>query len=199
MKTLFLVSITFLFFLFSCNSGTKTSEQKVTFGIHEVTKVSEMPNEIIDTLKSMNVQIESDQQKSVIGYITKADSMVLPIDLSEQNLKIVKTIFPVDKEQKYYPIVAINPSPVIDISYIKKTKAKGNNVEIYFNFEGATKWANLTKQNVGKSIAFIIDDQIYSMPVINAEIKNGFAMIYGLNNEAIAKNISESLNVSIPK
>jgi hypothetical protein len=43
------------------------------------------------------------------------------------------------------------------------------------------------------------DNQIYSMPMINGEIKQGIAMISGLNNESIAKNISESLNLSIPK
>jgi len=37
------------------------------------------------------------------------------------------------------------------------------------------------------------------MPIINGEIKHGIAMITGLNNETIAKSISESLNLSIPK
>jgi len=65
--------------------------------------------------------------------------------------------------------------------------------------EGAKKWADFTKQNIGKTIAFTIDNQVYSMPIINGEIKQGIAMITGLNSESIAKNISESLNLSIPK
>jgi preprotein translocase subunit SecD len=199
MKTIFLVSMSFLFFLFSCNSQTNTNGQKVVFGIHVVANVSEIPAAIIDTLKSRGVQLESNQQQPVLCYITKTDSMVLRYDFSEQNIKLVKTFYLVDKEQKYYAIVGIRPNTVIDIASIKKTKANGSNVEIYFNYKGAKEWEDFTKQNIGKSIAFIIDNQIYSIPVINGEIKNGIAMITGLNNESIAKNISESLNLSIPK
>ncbi len=183
MRTLYFISIIFLFFLDSCDSVPKTSRQKVIFGIHEIVKMSEIPGAIIDTLKLMNVQIEGNQQQSVIGYITKEDSMVLQLNLYGQDFKIVKTIYPVGREQKYYAIVPIRPSSLIDISDIKKTKVKGNNVEIYFNLEGANKWANLTKENIGKSIAFIIDKQIYTMPVINNEIRNGMAIINGFNSK----------------
>jgi len=196
MRTLYFISIAFLCFLYSCNSETKTNGQKVTFGIHELVNISDIPNAIIDTLKSKNIQIESNQQQHVIGYITKVDSMVLQHNLSRQDYIIVQTIYPVDKEQKYYAIAAIRPNSVIDNSYIKTTKVKGNNVEIYFNMEGANKWSDLTKQNIGKPVAFIIDNQIYTMPVINAEIRNGIAIINGLKNVTIAKNISESLNLS---
>ena len=60
--------------------------------------------------------------------------------------------------------------------------------------KGANKWADLTKKNIGKTLAFIIDNQIYTMPVINTEIRNGVALINGLENETFSKNISESLN-----
>ena len=199
MKTMFVMSMSFLFFLFSCDSQTKTNGQKVVFGINVVANVSEIPTAIIDTLKSKGVQIESNQQRPVLGYISKADSMVLQIDLSEQNIKLVKTIYLADKDQKYYGLVGIRPNTVINTASLKNTKANGTNVEIYFNSKGTNDWAEFTKQNIGKSIAFIIDNQVYAIPVINGEIKHGIAMITGLNNESIAKNISESLNLSIPK
>ena len=199
MRAAFLMSITLLFFLFSCNSQTNTKGQKVVFGINVVANVSEIPAAIIDTLKSKGVKIESNQQQPVLGYISKADSMVLQCNLSEKNIKLVKTIYLTDKEQKYYAIVGIRPNTVMNIASIKKTKANGSTVEIYFNSKGAKEWADFTKQNIGKTIAFLIDNQIYCMPVINGEIKHGIAMITGLNNETIAKNISESLNLSIAK
>lgn len=62
--------------------------------------------------------------------------------------------------------------------------------------EGATKWSDLTKQNIGKSVAFIIDNQIYAMPEINSEIRNGVALITNFENEIIT-SISELLNSSI--
>lgn len=197
MKTLYFISITFLYFLGSCNSGIETNGHKVTFGIYEVIKTSEVPNAIIDTLKSSGVQIESNQHQSVIGYITKADSIFIQIDLSGQNLQLVKTVYPVDKEQKNYALVAIRTSSIINNSHIKKTKVNGNSVEIYFNYEGAKKWADLTKKSIGNQVAFIIDNQIYTITSINNEIKNGVARINGFNTEMEAKNISEALNSSI--
>jgi preprotein translocase subunit SecD len=197
MKTLYLISITFLFFLFSCNSETKTSSKKVTFGIHEIVQISDISDALIDTLKAMNVQIEKNQQQSVIGYISKADSTALQINLSKQNIQFVKTVYPVDKEQKYCAVFAIRPNSVLDNSHIKKTKVNGKNVEIYFNYEGAKKWAELTKKNIGKTIVFVIEDHVYAMPIINSEIRNGVALINNLESELIANSISDSLNSSI--
>ena len=120
--------------------------------------------------------------------------MVYQPVLSKENFKLVKTIYTVDNEQKYDGIVALKTNPGIDNSDIKKTKCNGNMVEIYFNSKGAEKWAELTRKNIGNSVAFIIDNQIYSMPIVNGEIKNGIALINELENEAIAKSIAESLN-----
>ncbi len=52
LKAVFLVSFTFLIFLFSCDSEQKTNNQKVVFGIHEVININEIPAAVIDSLKS---------------------------------------------------------------------------------------------------------------------------------------------------
>jgi preprotein translocase subunit SecD len=197
MKTLNLITILFLFVLSSCNSSVKTIDEKVTFGVYEVVNINEIPKSIIDTLKAKNIQFESNTQLSIIGYIQKADSLLLQIDLSGDNLKLVKTFYTLDKDKIYHAIVAVKPNPVIDISDIKKTRSKSNKVDLYFNMKGADKWADLTKKNIGKTLAFIIDNQIYAMPVINAEIRNGIALINGLENETSAQSISELLNSGI--
>jgi len=197
MKAIFLVSISFLFFLNSCDSQTKTNGQKVVFGIHVVANISEIPTAIIDTLKAKGVQVDSTEQQPFLGYITTADSLILHYDLSKQNIKLAKTVYLADKEQKYYAVVGIRPNSVMNIESIKNTKANGNSVEIYFNLEAAQEWAIFTKQNIGKTIAFTLDNQIYSMPIIKGEIKQGIAIITGFDNESIAKDFSESLNLSI--
>jgi len=63
--------------------------------------------------------------------------------------------------------------------------------------KGDKKWAELTKNNIGKMVAFTIDDLIYTMLNIMTEIKTGEALINGLGNETNAKNISQALNTSI--
>ena len=123
--------------------------------------------------------------------------MALQLDLSNENLKLVRTVFPVDIGQKHHAVFAIRPKPVIDNSHIKKTNASGNTVVIYFTMEGARKWAELTKNNLGNVLVFVIDNQVYSMPVISAEIKNGVAVIQNLPSETTANTISEALNSGI--
>lgn len=195
MKTLNLITIIFLFVLSSCNYEVKTNSTKATFGIYEVVNTDEIPKSVIDTLKAMNIQLENNTQLSIVGYIQYADTTCLRLDFSSDNLKLVKTFYTIDKDNRYYAIVATKLNPVIVNSDIKNAKNNSNNVEIYFNMKGSNKWADLTKNSIGKTLAFIIDDMIYTMPLINAEIRNGVAVINGLENETSAKNISESLNL----
>jgi preprotein translocase subunit SecD len=195
MKTLNLITIIFLFVLSSCNGEVKTNGKKATFGIYEIVKIDEIPKSVIDTLKALNIQLESNTQLSIVGYIQLVDTTCLHLDFSGDNLKLLKTIYTVDKDNKYYAIVATKLNPVLDNSDINNTKSNRNNVEIYFNMKGSNKWADLTKHSIGKTLAFIIDDMIYSMPLINAEIRNGVALINELENETTANNISKSLNL----
>ncbi len=195
MKTLNLITIIFLFVLSSCNYEVKTNSKKATFGIYEVVNTDEIPKSVIDTLRAMSIQLENNTQLSIVGYIQNADTTCLCLDFSSDSLKLVKTFYTIDKDNRYYAIVATKLNPVIVNSDIKNAKNNSNNVEIYFNMKGSNKWADLTKNSIGKTLAFIIDDMIYTMPLINAEIRNGVAVINGLENETSAKNISESLNL----
>jgi preprotein translocase subunit SecD len=193
MKTLYTISIILTFFLFSCNSGTNSGHPQVTFGIHEIAPWIELSDSTMETLKNRNVQLEKSPQQFVVGYISKADSM----DVTIQNLRFIRTHYPVDPKQNYSAVVAVLVKSAIDNSCIKKTKANGNNVEIYFNQEGAKRWSDLTKKSIGRTVAFIIDNQIFAMPAIQSEIRNGAAIINNLENETIARRISESLNSGI--
>jgi len=199
MKTLNLLTVIFLFILFSCNSQVQTNAEKVNFGVFEMVKTNEIPDHVMDSIQARNVQLENNTKTAVIGYILKSDLSVLQLDFSEENIKLVKTFNTVDPDKEYYSIAGVKLNPVMNNSDIKKTKVDGNNVNIYFNLKGARKWADMTKNNVGNMVAFVIDNQIYSMARVNSEIRKGIAMIYGLENEIIAKEISESLNASIPK
>ena len=199
MKTFNLITVIILFTFFSCSTQVNTNVEKVNFGVYEMVKTNEIPDHVRDSIQARNVQLENNTKTAVIGYILKSDLSVVQLDFSEENIKLVKTFNIVDPDKEYYSIAAVKLSPVMNNSDIKKTKVDGNNVYIYFNLKGARKWADMTKNNVGNMVAFVIDNQIYSMPRVNSEIRKGIAMIYGLENEIIAKEISESLNASIPK
>ena len=54
-------------------------------------------------------------------------------------------------------------------------------VSMKMNTEGARRWAQMTKANVGKAIAIVLDGVVYSAPRVNGEIAGGSSQITGSN------------------
>lgn len=52
-------------------------------------------------------------------------------------------------------------------------------VTIQMNSEGAKAWKRLTGENIGKQVAIVLDDYVYSYPVVNDEIPSGRSSISG--------------------
>ncbi len=52
-------------------------------------------------------------------------------------------------------------------------------VSMSMNAEGANIWARLTKDNIGKQIAIVLDGTVYSYPTVNGEITGGNSEISG--------------------
>lgn len=52
-------------------------------------------------------------------------------------------------------------------------------VSMRMNAEGASRWARITEENVGNSIAIVLDNMVYSAPNINEPIKGGSSQISG--------------------
>ena len=67
------------------------------------------------------------------------------------------------------------------ITDARQDYGQSNQVEvtIQMNSEGAKAWKRLTGENIGKQIAIVLDDYVYSYPVVNGEIPNGRSSISG--------------------
>ena len=67
------------------------------------------------------------------------------------------------------------------ITDARQDYGQNNQVEvtIQMNQEGAKTWKRLTSENIGKQIAIVLDDLVYSYPVVNGEIPNGRSSISG--------------------
>ena len=52
-------------------------------------------------------------------------------------------------------------------------------VSMTMNAEGANIWARLTKENIGKQIAIVLDGTVYSYPTVQSEITGGSSSITG--------------------
>ncbi len=71
----------------------------------------------------------------------------------------------------------------------------GNEAEVHFsmNAEGAKRWANLTRENVGKPLAIVLDGFVVSAPNVNSEIKGGSSTISGNFTQAEATDLATIL------
>ncbi|MGD2035301.1 MAG: hypothetical protein PVF73_09615 [Bacteroidales bacterium] len=195
MKTHYIYIIIALLSITSCKQHENQIQEKVSFEIYETLTKNEVPNSLIDEFMQMNVQLNMDTQSPIIAFLP-VDSTILLSKITNDKVKFLQTAQPVDKDNKYFAIVAVKKQSDISTTDLKKTKPNQNNVEIYFNLQGANKWSDLTKNNIGKMIAFSIDNIIYTLTSVNGEIKNGTAIINGLKNEDLAIKISKSLNAS---
>ena len=66
-------------------------------------------------------------------------------------------------------------------------------VSMTMDADGAKTWARLTKDNIGKSIAIVLDGYVYSFPKVNTEITGGRSQITGTFTLEEAKDLANVL------
>ena len=66
-------------------------------------------------------------------------------------------------------------------------------VSMSMNRDGARRWAALTKANVGKAVAIVLDGVVYSAPRVNSEIDGGQSSISGNFTVEDTKDLANTL------
>ena len=66
-------------------------------------------------------------------------------------------------------------------------------VSMSMNTDGARRWAQLTKQNIGRSIAIVLDNYVYSAPNVSTEITGGNSIITGNFSPEQSKDLANVL------
>ena len=133
----------------------------------------------------------------VVGYVSAADTAEVNAILRSP---IAKTIMPADlklawtvKPEKMqggheaFQLVAlqtVNGQPVLTGDVVTRATSEYDNlqgqvVSMTMNDEGARSWSRITGQNIGKAIAIVLDDQVYSFPNVNSQIDGGRSQISG--------------------
>ena len=132
------------------------------------------------------------------------------LDIIAQNYEKNESIpkfepIPVNREDGFYATIdydqnrkdfTLEESPAItqkDILEVQRG-AGNSSVDITFNKEGAQKFYLLTKDNIGKPIAIVVDKYIVSMPVVWVAILGGKASIGGDFTEEEVENIIRRLS-----
>lgn len=105
-----------------------------------------------------------------------------------RNLKLAWTVKPRGNQPDMLELVALKGSRdntaalggevIVDARQEIDQNAKAE-VTIQMNNEGAKSWKRLTGENIGKQVAIVLDDYVYSFPVVNDEIPNGRSSISG--------------------
>lgn len=94
------------------------------------------------------------------------------------------------------------PGDVVDRASGERNMGSISNepvVSMRMNTEGAQKWAKITEENVGNSIAIVLDNMIYSAPNINEKIAGGSSQISGNFTLSEAQDLANILQAgSLP-
>ncbi|MBD5237781.1 MAG: protein translocase subunit SecD [Bacteroidales bacterium] len=89
-----------------------------------------------------------------------------------------------DKTVAYWQLVALKGDAVLEGDAVTSASSEydnmqGNMVNMKMSDRGAQEWATITRNNIGRSIAIVLDDNVYSFPNVNNEITGGSSQITG--------------------
>ncbi|MDR0865967.1 MAG: protein translocase subunit SecDF [Candidatus Symbiothrix sp.] len=91
------------------------------------------------------------------------------------------------------------PKPVLSGDVIQDASDHFNQyssfaeVSMTMRSEAAKVWARLTKDNIGKSVAIVLDESVYSFPTVQTEITGGSSAITGNFTAEDAKDLANVL------
>ena len=112
------------------------------------------------------------------------------------------TVKAVDNANAYYQLVALkghNGRASLEGDVITDARADFSqtsayaNVSMSMNSDGAKAWQRITKDNIGKSVAIVLDGLVYSFPTVQNEISGGQSQITGNFTVEEAKDLANTL------
>ena len=131
------------------------------------------------------VGLTSVQDTAAVNNILRS---ALAKQLLPTNLKCAWSVKAVDDKGRYFQLVALktqNGKPrlggdVVDDASSEYDQMQGGyTVNMSMNNEGSRRWAQITQENIGKQVAIVLDDQVYSFPTVNTVIEGGRSQITG--------------------
>ncbi len=160
-----------------------------------------------------NAEGQSEYRKGpVVGYTAFKDTAKLNAILARRevqallprNLKFFWGVKPPTPESKALELLAIKTNgrdniPPLDGGAISDARqdfgqfTSNPEISMRMNPEGANTWKRLTAENIGKSIAIVLDGYVYSFPTVQGEIAGGNSSITGNFEINEAKDLANIL------
>ena len=147
----------------------------------------------------------------VVGTVHYVDTAKVSAMLNSQIAKAVLprdvrfywTVKAIDDANAYYQLVALKAQrdgrASLEGDVITDARADFSQVSAYanvsmsMNAEGAKTWQRITKDNIGKSVAIVLDGFVYSFPTVQNEIAGGNSQITGNFTVEEAKDLANTL------
>ena len=127
-------------------------------------------------------------------------------DVLPRNLSLKWGVKAIDEKEQFFELYAIkvtnrDGTPALggdvvtdaNADFVQQAGRSEQQVSMAMNAEGAKAWARLTKENIGKAIAIVLDDMVYSAPNVNDEITGGRSQITGHFTPEEAKDLANVL------
>ncbi|MCH5229082.1 MAG: protein translocase subunit SecD [Muribaculaceae bacterium] len=102
----------------------------------------------------------------------------------DENGNVLKKANGEDRTTPYYQLIALKGDAALEGDAVTSASSeydnlRGNTVNMRMNDAGAQAWATLTRNNIGRPIAIVLDNNVYSYPNVNNEITGGSSEITG--------------------
>ena len=144
--------------------------------------------------------------KKDIAKINEYLNMKQVKDILPRNLSLKWGVKAIDEKEQYFYLYAIkmtnrDGTPALggdvvtdaNADFVQQAGRSEQQVSMTMNAEGAKAWARLTKENIGKAVAIVLDDMVYSAPNVQVEITDGRSQITGHFTPEEAKDLANVL------
>lgn len=144
--------------------------------------------------------------KKDIAKINEYLDMKQVKDILPRNLSLKWGVKAIDEKEQYFYLYAIkmtnrDGTPALggdvvtdaNADFVQQAGRSEQQVSMAMNAEGAKAWARLTKENIGKAVAIVLDDMVYSAPNVQVEITGGRSQITGHFTPEEAKDLANVL------
>ena len=152
------------------------------------------------------------QEGPVVGFCATKDTSQLNKYLKDPavlkflpvDVRFSYTVKPYDSEGKFVQLVALKVTNRDGLAAMEgnvvtdATQSFGQynssaEVSMSMNQEGAKQWKRLTGENIGRSVAIVLDGYVYSYPTVQSEIAGGRSSITGNFSVNEAKDLANIL------
>ncbi len=141
---------------------------------------------LVDNRSPDEAFVEEENKEKVRRILERSDiKKLIPSDM--QFLFSAKPRF-VNDGKKYYTLYAVKASPELTGGVITNARAtldpntNAPIVTMEMNTQGAKDWARITGANINKRIAIVLDNAVFSAPVVRNKIIGGNSQIEGMEN-----------------